>query len=355
MRIKLSILSLLCLLLAFGMTSCEGDEGPAGIAGDTGPIGPTGPEGPEGNGFQDCVACHQTQAIAAKMLQYDNSVHATGGHYSYNWTSCAVCHTSQGFLERVETGSPMTAAPVEDPLPQNCYTCHEIHRTFTADDWVLTQTGPVTLWEGGETVDLGQSNLCISCHQPRVVSPPLPDPATGGSINITNKRYGPHHGPQGVMLSGLVGYEVAGSESYSNSVHTFLLANNTANGCISCHMATAQGSSAGGHTFRVTSEGGSLNDAGCSTTSCHPAGTAGDLMDDRQMQIDTLLNDLRTVLVDKGLLDANTDYAIVPQDFDAHEAGALYNFKYVLEDKSRGVHNFKYAKALLINSKEAIE
>jgi hypothetical protein len=352
MNTKLLSMLFFSFLFTFAMVSCEGDQGPIGLTGENGPQGPQGPEGPEGAGFQDCAACHQSQKIAAKTFQWENSVHATGGHYERNTATCAGCHTSQGFLEVVATGNQNPVATIEDPLPQNCYTCHQIHSTFTDGDWALTQSDPVTLWEGGQTLDFGKGNLCISCHQPRVVSPPLPDPSTGGTVNITSSRYGPHHGPQGVMLPGVGGYEVAGSEPYTNSAHTALLANNTEHACIGCHMATAQGTASGGHTFKVVDDDGDLNYAAC--VRCHTDNNMlDDLVLDRQSQIDTLMSQLLDVLVAQGV--ATSSGRSVPGEFVGHQAGAFYNYKYVEEDQSLGVHNFKYAKALLINSREAIE
>lgn len=352
MKLQTSILGILCLALFMSMLSCKGDEG---LVGPAGPSGPTGPPGATGaNGAEKCLECHSnSQLITAKMFQWEHSVHATGGHYDRNATSCAICHTSQGFLERIAAGTATTAAPINDPLPINCYTCHKIHQSYSQEDWALTQTEPVTLWVGGQTVDLGKSNLCISCHQSRTFTPALPNPATGGTVNITNKRYGPHHGPQGVMLPGLNGYEVAGPEPYVNSAHTALLANNTKNACVSCHMATAQATNSGGHTFRVISETGTINSAAC--VECHPvAADLTSLVNAKQAEIEDLMAQLRTKLIDRGLLGAD-DYAIVPQDFEGHEAGALFNYKFVLEDQSNGVHNYKYARALLINSIAALQ
>jgi hypothetical protein len=352
MRSNFSVLFTLFAAIMFGLMACEGDQGPSGLAG---PIGPQGPIGPMGeNGAQNCVDCHSnSQLITAKLFQWEHSVHATGGHYERNQTSCAVCHTSQGFLERIATGATTTAAEIEDPLPQNCYTCHKIHQTYTQADWAFTQDQPVTLWEGGHTIDFGKGNLCVSCHQSRVVSPALPDPSTGGTINITSSRYGPHHGPQGVMLPGLNGYEVAGPMPYENSAHTLLLANNVRNACIVCHMGTAQGTASGGHTFRVISEEGEINTDAC--VECHSdANALEDLVADRQTQIEMRLEELKTILVDRGLVNPVTDLAITGM-FEGHEAGALYNYRFVEEDKSRGVHNFKYANALLVNSIAALQ
>lgn len=342
-----------CIAIVMGLASCEGEDGQDGIAG---PVGPAGPAGPQGDGTQNCVMCHgSSQVITAKQFQWEHSVHATGGHYDRNTTACAGCHTSQGFLERIVTDAPngATAATIEDPLPQNCYTCHQVHATYTEADWAFTQTDPVTFWEGGETVDLGTANLCVSCHQARVVSPALPDPATGGTVNIQTTRYGPHHGPQGMLLSGIGGYKLAGEAVYENSAHTLLLANNTAGACIACHMATQSAAASGGHTFRVTSETGVLNPTAC--VACHPvAADLTALMADRQAQVEAKLEELKVLLVNRGLLDGTTDLN-TKGDFEGHEAGALYNYKYVQEDQSRGVHNFKYAMALLNNSIAAMQ
>ncbi|HLF63213.1 MAG TPA: hypothetical protein VI603_05660 [Saprospiraceae bacterium] len=349
MRSNLGILFTLCVAIILGMTACEGDQGPLG------PIGPQGPLGPMGeNGAQNCIDCHgNSQLIAAKLFQWQHSVHATGGHFSRNTPTCAVCHTSQGFLERAATGASSTAATIEDPLPQNCYTCHQIHRTYTEADWAFTQQEPVTLWVGGQTLDFGKANLCISCHQTRIYSPALLDPATGGTVNITSSRYGPHYGPQGVMLAGLNGYEVAGPLPYENSAHTLLLANNVRHACIQCHMATAQGVASGGHTFRVITEDSIINTAAC--VECHiVAADVLALVVDRQSQIETRLEELRLLLVERGLLNGTTDLAILGS-FEGHEAGALFNYKFVQDDFSRGVHNFKYANALLVNSIAAMQ
>lgn len=344
------LISTMCIILVMGLASCEGEDGL------TGPVGPEGPEGPIGSGTQNCVLCHgSSQVITAKQFQWEHSVHATGGHYDRNTTACAGCHTSQGFLERIVTDAPngATAATIEDPLPQNCYTCHQVHQTYTEADWAFTQTDPVTLWEGGETVDLGTANLCISCHQARVVSPALPDPSTGGTVDIQTTRYGPHHGPQGLMLPGLGGYELAGPAPYENSAHTLLLANNSAGACIACHMAPQEAAASGGHTFRVTSETGVLNPSAC--VACHPVlADVAALTDDRQAQIEAKLEELEGLLVARGLYNSTTGQNTRGL-YDVHEAGALYNLKFVEEDHSRGVHNFKYAMALLNNSIAAMQ
>ena len=54
-----------------------------------------------------------------------------------------------------------------------------------------------------------------------------------------------------------------------------------------------------------------------------------------------------------GLIDAD-DYVVADDDaplgVSEAQAGAIYNFKFVLEDRSDGIHNYKYALALLTSS-----
>jgi hypothetical protein len=345
------------MVLALGLMSCEGDQGPLGPAGPTGPKGDPGTPGatgPQGAGTQNCIECHgSSQLLTGKLAQWENSGHATGGHNDRNTTTCAVCHTSQGFVERAATQAQATAATIADPLPINCYTCHKIHSTYTKADWNLTVTSPQTFWSGGATVDVGKGNLCVSCHQARPVTPALPNPTTGGTIRITNSRYGPHHGSQGMMFTGKGGYEVG--TGYTNSTHTTLIKD----ACTTCHMATAVGSIRGGHTFKVSTEDEetgvvTYNTAGC--VACHANATdLNNLIKTTQTEIDALTAELKGLLVTKGILNATTDLAIVPKDLNGHEAGALYNYKFVEEDQSSGMHNYKYAKILLQNSINAIK
>jgi hypothetical protein len=283
------------------------------------------------------------------MFQWENSVHALGGHYARNTTACAVCHTSQGFLERIETGAQETVATIDDPLPQNCYTCHQIHNTYTEADWALTASEPVTLWEGGETRDIGKGNQCINCHQARIAAG-LPVPGVAGTTNITSSYWGPHHGAQGTLFTGAGGYKVEGSVAYANSAHTALVED----ACITCHMAPVSGGrESGGHTFRVESESGSLNTNGC--VQCHTDGANAvkDLVAATQTEIEDLLAQLADKLVAKGIFDAN--HKLQTGDWDNVVVGSAYNYIFIEEDKSAGVHNAKYVRALLINSIEALQ
>ncbi|MBK8504927.1 MAG: hypothetical protein IPL46_23545 [Saprospiraceae bacterium] len=225
------------LMLLFA-ASCvkEGPQGPSGTSGTNGTNGTNGVNGLDG--AEKCSACHASNTdLYAKQLQFSNSIHRIGGNFERNQASCAICHTHQGFLERLETGALATAEDVKDPTPINCRTCHMIHETYDITDYDLRTTAPVTLINGG-TVDFGKGNLCITCHQSR----PYVVPVVGSdSTVISSSRWGTHHGPQSALVFGLGGYEVPGSLEYTSSPHKDVIPD----GCISCHMANAFGDSGG--------------------------------------------------------------------------------------------------------------
>ena len=154
-----------------------------------------------------------------------------------------------GFREIIETGADVTAAPIENPTPINCYTCHKVHETYTADDWALRYTDPVVYLQGGATFDYGISNLCAKCHQSREASPyPAMGEGTTEFPEGTSYRWGPHHGPQSNLFAGVAksgAYELG--SGYENSWHT----NNFTDACNTCHMANPPGDLIGGHTFSV--------------------------------------------------------------------------------------------------------
>ncbi len=46
---------------------------------------------------------------------------------------------------------------------------------------------------------------------------------------------------------------------------------------------------------------------------------------------------------------------IIPGTMPSLDAGAVYNYLYVLEDRSGGAHNYMYAKTLLTNTISALQ
>jgi hypothetical protein len=327
--------------ICFAMLLASSCEGPAGV--------------PGADANESCIQCHNDDVVVlAATTQASNSGHQTGTSFERNGTSCAVCHTHQGFLEHLETGEMTTAENISNPLPQGCRTCHKIHENFDESDFELRSTEAVSLSINEVEVDLGaSSNACVTCHQPRV---PSPFPVAGGDdLTITSNRWGPHHGTQSTLLYGTGGYEISGSESYQTAgTHS-----HAGVGCVSCHMSEPFGAFAGGHSFSMSYEyHGSETAHLVSCVGCHNG------IDDLESfdwnggssEVIDLLEQLEAILISQEILNENTGLwnasSGSPLVVSPDVAGAMHNFRLVEEDGSHGVHNTKYAKALLQNSIE---
>ena len=309
--------------------------------------GEQGPPGEDGtDGTATCTQCHNdSQELFAKVNQWEHSTHATGGTYERNYGECAICHTSQGYLGYNVSGDydpEAEDALISNPNPVNCYTCHNIHSQYVAEDYSLTVTEPAELRNtGGQTYDYGNANLCSNCHQGRTVDP---FPAVGGAdIVVEDSRYGVHHGPQANTIAGMGLFEPGVYPAHPHS--------NIENSCTTCHMAEAYGAQAGGHTFNISYEyhgGMEVNTAGC--IECHLDEDA--LIEDTeelQAEIEVLLADLKVLLDAAGITAEGSDSSI-PGTYPAEVAGACLNYKALTEDRSLGVHNPTYMKNLLEES-----
>ncbi|MEN8225500.1 MAG: hypothetical protein ABFS05_09095 [Bacteroidota bacterium] len=317
-----------------------------------GPAGPAGEDGIDGNdGTATCKQCHNSgESFLAKVIQWEASTHASGGNFERNSVECAICHTSMGFKEWIVSDADTTLQPVSNPTPINCYTCHKVHETYTAEDWELVYSDPVSfLFDGTSSTDQGVANLCSKCHQSRKANP-MPVPDGDEDVTITSPYWGPHHGPQANMYVGMGGYEVG--DGYENSFHT----DNIEKSCKSCHMASAYGVQAGGHQMGMTYAYHGhdvVNKAGC--IDCHSDPDNLDTkIEETALELEDLLADLLVLLIDQGIYSETTS-KIIPGTYTNDQAGAYFNYKFVEEDRSNGSHNYKYAKKLLENSIDAIQ
>ena len=340
------------------MTSCT-KEGAAGVDGVDGAVGPAGPQGIAGengidgtDGTAGCILCHdggESQGMFTQVNQWEASAHALGGNFERNTGDCATCHTSQGFLANLAGTFDGTT---ENPNPINCYTCHNIHETFTPNDLALTTMEPVMLNINGDVIDLGKGNLCANCHQPRV---PSPMPEIGGAdVTITSPYWGAHYGTQSITLAGTGLFEFPGSSSLGINTHEFTIED----GCVTCHMADAYGVQSGGHTMGITYAyhgADAVWDAGCAQ--CHTS--SADLHADVervQEDIHRLMDELALLLDAKGILvSAGGNYRPTPGTYSADVAAAFLNWAMILKDGSYGVHNYNYAKGVLENTIEAMK
>lgn len=316
----------LLVLGAALLSACAGEPGPAGPAGPAGAQGEVGPAGPAGaDAAVTCVECHDsTDKITEKQTAWAGSLHGTNTSYLRGTSKdCAGCHSGGGFSSMVAAGlTPFTLeAGDAEPTRQDCRTCHEIHTTYTGEDWALKTTAAVTLADG-TVFDGGSGNLCATCHQPRRFFA-----AVDGKVDVNSTHWGPHHGPQSAMLLG-----VGGGGAVEGKAGAHAKVENT---CVGCHLNN--------HGFEPSL-------AACKE--CHTDAENFDI-GGVQTQVTEKLGELLHALEAAGMYH---DGHPVVGIYDEAKAAALWNYIYIsAEDKSLGVHNPGYTLALIEASLEALK
>lgn len=347
--ISLFAVSALVLAACAGTEGPQGPPGPAGPAGPAGEAGPAGPAGPAGAAGEagpagsvaevmaaelTCTECHnETTLIWSKEAQFrESSVHGTGEAFIRGEsTSCAGCHGTEGAKARINAGLPPHDPSVEgvtNVSPYTCRTCHNIHTTFTGADFSLTgDAQPVKLENSDGTFDGGAGNLCAQCHQIRNEKPVVAD----GNIEVTNSRFGTHHGAESQMLLGEGGL---GVEDAGPSEHYELVEDT----CVTCHMGGERN-----HTYWPDVE---------RCLECHEDAEDFD-MNGVQTEVRAMFDELTALFNAQGYIDPENGRWLTgtyPEDI----ANAMWNYKFVEEDQSMGVHNSVYTKALLQQALDAL-
>lgn len=306
-----------------------------------------------------CFTCHNDDGkLNQAQGEWAHSVHASGTSVDYTnrggGSDCTRCHNQEGFIEFVETGS--VSAPYDVVSAIGCFTCHDPHNRGNMS---LRTQSAVTL-ANGTVFDHGKGNLCVKCHQARASVTDI----TVANFQVTSSRFGPHHGPQGDMIQGTNLFTNFPGYVYATSTHSTAISD----ACAGCHMGNVQthsGYGVGGHSFNMEDEEGNSQVAFC--TPCHASATSkldftanadydGDsTIEGYQTEVDGLLEELRALLVAQGILNNSTGLAI-PQTFaDGRKAGAYWNYNTIEEDRSRGIHNYKYIVSVLKASIDYLE
>jgi len=322
----------------------------------------------DNQGLSGCFGCHGETSLDGAILQaqgeWNNSLHASGNNIDYtnrDKSDCQACHDQQGFLDLLNTGT-IDTLKYQTVSAIHCFTCHAPHQNGNLQ---LRTEAPYAL-QNGVIFDHGAANLCVRCHHTRT------------SLNVTlgtadttklTTRMGPHHGPQGDMLQGTLGYQFSGYTLYPTASQHGAA---TAEGCIDCHMGNPQahdGYNIGGHSFNMTyfnEETATEYTLSGVCTSCHPAATSLDynlkdvdynnngVKEGIQTELEGLRDTLQIWLKAAGALTENADthvFSIKNNKWvSKNVAGAVYNWVLFNEDRSWGVHNPQYFYHLLKSS-----
>lgn len=332
-----------------------------------------------------CISCHGSEAAYAVLGSregYDTSGHKNlGNSYYANGDVCQKCHTSEGFIEYVKNGSIDPKSYVMYPSQIGCYTCHTPHET---GDLSLRTEASLAI-SSGKVFDYGKGNLCAQCHQ-----------ALGSGNDVVQEMpankvmpyWGAHHGPQADMIVGSGAYAYEG-KTYTNSIHSRIVQD----GCITCHMELPEAryglsSAIGGHSFNMEGEvhhSPVLNTAGCLT--CHQEVKQkiiqvngkrkavftfnADKDYDQDRILETIQEEIIGLLeklvntdgsgylqkLDPPFYNENGDFAVSRSDTQrtVTEMAALFNYKFILEDRSDGLHNVTYTVQVLYDTIESLD
>jgi hypothetical protein len=347
---------------------CENCHGPGsqhmfshGITGNTNAISIS-------YGAGACSQCHDAVPQHIKSAEWNNSIHArpTRTPSGANRPACVRCHTAPGFvgyMSNIGNSNGYGTNTVYEAI--TCQACHDPH---DASNPHQLRNSPVTLPDGAAFVTItnaGAGAFCMNCHQGRngsvtnsTVQYPTAKPTWAGG-----NSFGPHDGPQSEMLEGV--NAVTYGKVIPSSGHRLALTNT----CVECHMQTVAATDpaflqAGGHTFHMTYNvvtNGVTNtvDKVDVCVQCHGPIKSFDMVlvdyngdgiiEGVQTEVQHLLDRLSTLLPNSsGVVDGLVKTSIsTTTNWASKYLNGAYNWQFVNNDGSKGVHNRAYAVGLL--------
>ena len=389
-----------------GNIQCENCHGPGsqhlfsqGVVGNTNAISVNWAAG-------DCSQCHDDLNNHYYSAEWNNSLHGAASRTpsGISRPQCVRCHTAPGFTGWATAGGmalqnqypnniiwanysstnivtyisntnyPTYTVEGNPPnttyYPITCQACHDPHNASNPHQ--LRMSLNVTLSDGTTVTNAGAGGFCMECHNSRngsvtnmMAKYPLSLPNWAGG-----SAFGTHDSPQGDMLEGV------NAITYGQQIPSAPHANVISNTCVGCHMQTIASTDpaftlAGGHTTKMSYN---VTNNGVVTTvpvtyvctQCHGTVNSFDIpapdyvgvgySQGIKTQVQQLLNKLSTLyppavyqanpanyVADGKVKTSLSTYTNMPQQF----LNAAYNFQFVSNDGSLGVHNGPFAVGLL--------
>jgi hypothetical protein len=329
----------------------------------------------------DCNQCHDAPSKHVYGTEWYASSHAVTTTIPSGATrdQCVMCHTSYGFITRIDNTESNIVAnnTITNFAPTNttyaaigCQTCHEPHgNTFPTNNapntHIIRTLASVTLGDGTVVTNAGEAELCLECHHSRDggASNNVVQYALGKATWAGGSSFGPHDGPQGDMI------EAANAITYGlvipSSAHRIAVSNV----CVGCHMQTVASTDpgflhVGAHTFEmkyyVTNSGVATEvDQVAVCNQCHGGITNFNfpvedyantgVIQGVQTEVQILLNQLSTLLPNSsGVVDGTVKTSLSTKtNWTQAQLQAAYNWQFVANDGSLGVHNAPYATGIL--------
>ncbi|HLE56774.1 MAG TPA: T9SS type A sorting domain-containing protein, partial [Rhodothermia bacterium] len=311
-----------------------------------------------------CGRCHEEEPYHTKNAEWKFSAHGSGTTFARGTSaSCAPCHSGWGGIANLDPSS--TLEKTTGNVPITCAVCHDPH---SADNERQLRTVENVTLTNGELITFGGSGrLCMNCHKSRRDAEDYVANATPSA------HFGPHTNNQTDMIAGknaiLFGRELP------NSTHRDAVPNL----CVGCHMSEAEGDLAGllgGHTWNMhindpddpdhLRPGDQLDHTDLEhhvkpCQQCHGMiESFDDIMAredyDADGEIESAKEEIHGLLDRVGVLlppygDPEVDFTL---PFTQLEYKAGYNWAFVEEDQSHGLHNFRFATSLLQLSEQVL-
>jgi len=300
-----------------------------------------------------CAQCHDAPTHHMVVRQWELAIpHATmpsGSHATS--TSCFPCHSGKAFTKWLDNKSNPGYTTSDAGYPLTCTVCHDPHDATNPHQLRTVQAD--SLMNGYVIGDVGgNGRLCMNCHRSRYKA----------NVKVTQwgNYFGPHENPQADMFLGQNAYEY-GLPIAGLTTHTQL-----EDGCVTCHMSAATGKATnmlGGHTWKMAGPDSTGTEVDNVTVcqQCHgPIASFDDVkaaadydgngkIEGVQTEVQGLLNRLKAVLpIDPATgepVNMAKDSNLVKGKPELMRA--IYDYYFVKNDKSMGVHNAKYTFAIL--------
>ncbi|MEI7902419.1 MAG: multiheme c-type cytochrome [bacterium] len=293
----------------------------------------------------NCGFCHDSMTHHVKNYEWGQTLHASG--YVFRGTgSCAPCHSTTGFIDANDPGVDSNGKVVTTRGTGNegvtCAACHDPHSKGMGEGQ-LRSFSSVTFANSNVVTKGGAGLVCMKCHHDRY----------DANVRVQTST-APHHGVQGDMLFGTNAIQYG--MSMPSSRHWDVVEDT----CVTCHMQeTPAGmntnalNKVGGHTFMIGWTNATstvhLTEA---CVECHgeiESFNFGGVDYDQDGVIEGVQKEISDMMFQLALMlpPSNGVSVSVSSSAPYNLRAASYNWNFVNDDGSLGVHNPKYTAALL--------